>query len=105
VLIRYDRYWPNVQDYEDSFTPPLAQSLINSKIPVLAFSSTNIAPDWSQAVAKSAASTGSSDVTTKILSNWGHLDVICGTRAESQVFSPVLSWLKQHGQAASDSGR
>ncbi len=104
VLIRYDRYWPNVQDYEDSFTPAMAKSLGNSRIPVLAFSSTNIAPDWAQAVAKSASSTGSHDVTVKTLRNWGHLDVICGTRAEQQVFAPMLLWLKRHSQAASGSG-
>jgi pimeloyl-ACP methyl ester carboxylesterase len=102
VLVGYDRYWPNVQDYEDSFTPPIVQALGKSKIPVLAFSSTNIAPDWSRHVAKSAGSTGSHDVTVKILRNWGHLDVICGTRAEQEVFAPALLWLKRHAQAASD---
>jgi pimeloyl-ACP methyl ester carboxylesterase len=104
VLVQYDRYWPNVQDYEDSFTPLIAASLKNSAIPVLAFGSTNIAPEWAQEVAKSAASTGSRDVTVKILHNWGHLDVICGTRAEHQVFETVLLWLKEHSQAASESG-
>jgi pimeloyl-ACP methyl ester carboxylesterase len=104
VMIRYDRYWPNVQDYEDSFTPLLASSLRNSKIPVLAFSSTNIAADWPQGVAKSAASTGSQDVSIKILRNWGHLDVICGKLAEQQVFAATLDWLKRQSQAASDSG-
>ena len=104
VLIRYDRYWPNVQDYEDSFTPAIVQSLANSRIPVLAFSSTNIGQDWAQGVAKSATSTGSRDVTVNILSNWGHLDVIYGTHAANQVFAPTLLWLKRHSQAASDSG-
>jgi pimeloyl-ACP methyl ester carboxylesterase len=104
VLIRYDRYWPTVQDYEDSFTPLMATTLGNSKIPVLAFSSTNIAPDWPQGVAKSAASTGSRDNTVKILHNWGHLDVICGTLAQHQVFAPARLWLTRHSQAASDSG-
>jgi pimeloyl-ACP methyl ester carboxylesterase len=104
MLIRYDRYWPIVQDYEDSFTPSMAESLKSSNIPVLAFSSTNIAPEWPQGVAKSAASTGSHDVTVKILHNWGHLDVICGIQAEHQVFAPVVVWLKQHSHAASESG-
>jgi pimeloyl-ACP methyl ester carboxylesterase len=104
VLIQYDRYWPNVQDYEDSFTPAIVQSLANSRIPVLAFSSTNIGQDWAQGVAKSATSTGSRDVTVNILSNWGHLDVIYGTHAANQVFAPTLLWLKRHSQAASDSG-
>ena len=103
VLIRYDRYWPNVQDYEDSFTPVMAASLGSSRIPVLAFSSTNISPNWPQQVAKSAASTGSHDVTVNNLHNWGHLDVICGTRAEHQVFAPLVIWLKRHSQAASES--
>ena len=96
VLIAYDRYWPNIQDYEDSFTPLMARALGKSRIPVIAFSSTNIGADWSQKVAKSAASTGSHDVTVKVLHDWGHLDVICGTRAEPQVFGPLLSWLKHH---------
>jgi pimeloyl-ACP methyl ester carboxylesterase len=104
MLIRYDRYWPNVQDYEDSFTPAILDSLRRSRIPVIAFSSTNIAPDWSQEVAKSAGSTGSQDVTVKILRNWGHLDVICGTFAKHEVFPSVLAWLRRHAQAASESG-
>lgn len=104
VLIRYDRYWPNVQDCEDSFTPAMAASLGSSGIPVLAFSSTNISPNWPQEVAKSAASTGSQDVTVNNLHNWGHLDVICGTRAEHQVFAPLIVWLKRHSQAASEPG-
>ncbi len=104
VLVRYDRYWPNVQDYEDSFTPLMASSLKGSKIPVMAFTSTNISHQWPEEVARAASSTGSSDVTIKKLDNWGHLDVICGTKAEQQVFLPVLVWLKQHSQAASESG-
>jgi pimeloyl-ACP methyl ester carboxylesterase len=104
VLIRYDRYWPNVQDYEDSFTPAMEGSLRNSKIPVLAFSSTNISPRWPQEVAKTAFLTGNDDVSVKTLHNWGHLDVICGTRADDQVFATVLAWLNRHSQAASESG-
>src|SRR5438132_8255694 len=46
VLVRYDRYWPNVQDYEDSFTPAMEASLKNSNLPVLAFRSTNISSEW-----------------------------------------------------------
>ena len=104
VLIRYDRYWPNVQDYENSFTSLVVASLSRSKVPVLAFSSTNIAPTWHEGVAKSAFSTGSRDVTVKVLQNWGHLDVICGTQAEQEVFTPTLVWLKRHSHAASEWG-
>jgi pimeloyl-ACP methyl ester carboxylesterase len=96
VLIRYDRYWPAIQDGENSFTPAILESLGRSKIPVIAFSSTNISKDWPARVTKSASSTGSSDVTVKRLAGWGHLDVICGTHAEEQVFEPALEWLRRH---------
>ncbi|MGH7933816.1 MAG: hypothetical protein ACREQN_11720, partial [Candidatus Binataceae bacterium] len=99
-LITYDRYWPAAQDYESSFTPPLMASLKNSKIPVLAFSSTNISAQWPGQVVQSAHATGSSDVSVKTLTRWGHLDVICGTHAESQVFAPVLAWLRRHRKQA-----
>jgi len=96
MLIRYDRYWPAIQDGENSFTPAIRESLERSKIPVIAFSSTNISKDWPERVAKSASSTGSSDVTVKQLAGWGHLDVICGTHAEERVFEPALQWLRRH---------
>lgn len=96
TLISYDRYWPIVQDYEDALGAKDAEALANSKIPVLAFSSTNIAPDWAERVAKSAASTGSSDVTVKRLAGWGHLDVICGAHAEEEVSDPAIEWLRRH---------
>jgi pimeloyl-ACP methyl ester carboxylesterase len=96
VLIRYDRYWPAIQNGEKSFTPAILESLERSKIPVLAFSSTNISKEWPARVTKSASSTGSSDVTVTQLAGWGHLDAICGTHAEEQVFEPALEWLRRH---------
>jgi len=96
VLITFDRYFPWVAEYEDAMTPALSAALGKSGIPVLAFSSTNIAPDWPAQVAKSASSTGSADVTVKRLDGWGHLDVICGTHAQREVFRPALEWLRRH---------
>lgn len=96
MLIGYDRYWPAVQDYENPFTPELRAALKASKIPVIAFSSTNIATDWPVWVVESAHSTGSDDVTLRVLKEWGHLDVLCGTQAESEVFAPTMAWLKRH---------
>ena len=95
VLITYDRYWPITQDYEDSFTPVKMAALQRSQIPVLAFSSTNIAPDWSDRVARSAAVTDSPKTRVIKLDGWGHLDVICGRQAEREVFAPALEWIKQ----------
>jgi hypothetical protein len=98
MLAGYDRYWPTVQDYENSFTPADRARLAASKIPVIAFASTNIGAQWRSRVAQSASSTGSrgsTDVTVKTLAGWGHLDVICGTHAEVEVFMPTLRFLRQ----------
>ncbi len=96
VLIAYDRYWPAVQNYENPFTPEIRAKLKQSGIPVIAFSSTNITPDWPVWVVGSAHATGSDDVTLRVLKNWGHLDILCGTQAESQVYAPALAWLRRH---------
>ncbi len=98
VLLTYDRYWPAVQDSEDPLTAAMRQRLAASKIPVLAFSSTNIAPDWPAQVKKSAAATGANP-SVIVLGGWGHLDVLCGTDAEKQVYAPALAWLRQHAEA------
>jgi dienelactone hydrolase len=96
VLIGYDRWWPTVQDYDDAFDPSALARLKASKIPVIAFASTNISVQWPVMVTGSAAATGSTDVTVKRLVGWGHLDVICGTHAESEVYAPILAWLRRH---------
>jgi pimeloyl-ACP methyl ester carboxylesterase len=99
VLIGYDRWWPAVQEYEDHDNPFGARALARlraTKIPVFAFASTNISVQWPAMVAESAAATGSAEVTVKRLDGWGHLDVICGTHAEREVFAPLLAWLKRH---------
>ena len=63
VLVEDDRWWPSVQDYESSLTPELKQSLAGSKIPVIAFASTNMGSRFTSAVRAAASSTGSSDVS------------------------------------------
>lgn len=65
-------------------------------MPVIAFSSTNIAPDWPAMVEKSAHSTGSKEVSFTKLDGTGHLDVLCGTESEAMVFVPSLAFIKQH---------
>ena len=96
VLIGYDRWWPAVQDYDNPFDASALARLRASKIPVIAFASTNISTKWPAMVAESAAATGSTEVTVKRLDGWGHLDVICGTHAESEVYAPLLAWLRRH---------
>ena len=96
LLVGYDRYWPAVQNYQNPFTPELRAALQGSKVPVIAFASTNMTPDWSTWVGESAHATGSDDVTFQVFQKWGHLDVLCGTHAQEQVFAPTLAWLKRH---------
>jgi len=95
MLVSYDRYWPTVQDYENSFSPADRLQLASSKIPVIAFASTNFGAQWPAHVAQSASSTGSTYVTVKTLAGWGHLDVICGTHAETEVFTPALEFIRR----------
>lgn len=96
LLITYDRYWPTVQDFENPFTPDRIAALKKSQVPVLAFSSTNIAPDWPSMVEQSAHSTGAKDVRFTKLDGAGHLDVLCGNLSEEMVFAPTLEFIKQH---------
>jgi pimeloyl-ACP methyl ester carboxylesterase len=100
TLITYDRWWPNVHNGETPFTARRRAALKDSKVPVIAFASTNVSAGWAAQVEQSAHATGSADVKVVVLNDWGHLDVICGTRAEQQVFAPLVQWLKQHRTAA-----
>jgi pimeloyl-ACP methyl ester carboxylesterase len=96
LLIAYDRYWPSVQDGENPFTPELLASLKASKIPVIAFASTNFGASWPGQVEAASKSTGAPDPSFTKLDNWGHLDVLAGTKSESEVFAPTAAWIKQH---------
>jgi len=96
LLLTYDRYWPTVQDFENPFTPERLAALKKSQVPVIAFSSTNIAPHWPAMVEESAHSTGSQSVTFTRLDGDGHLDVLCGNDSEAMVFAPSLEFIKQH---------
>ena len=96
LLISYDRYWPAVQDGENPFTPELLASLKSSKIPVIAFASTNFGAKWPAMAEASAKSTGAPDPSFAKFDGWGHLDVLAGTKSESEVFAPTVAWIKQH---------
>ncbi len=96
LLIGFDRYWPAVQDGESPFTPELVASLKASKIPVIAFASTNFGPGWASQVEAASKSTGAVDPSFTKLDGWGHLDVLAGTKSESQVFAPTAEFIKQH---------
>jgi pimeloyl-ACP methyl ester carboxylesterase len=96
LLITYDRYWPAVQNYENPFTPDRLAELKKSQVPVIAFASTNIAPNWPSMVEAAAHSTGAQEVSFTKLDGDGHLDVLCGNGSEATVFAPVLEFVKRH---------
>jgi hypothetical protein len=96
LLIAFDRYWPAVQDAENPFTPALLASLGASKIPVIAFASTNFGADWPGQVEAASKSTGAPDPSFTKFDGWGHLDVLAGTKSEPDVFAPTAAWIKQH---------
>jgi len=96
LLIAFDRYWPAVQDAENPFTPALLASLEASKIPVIAFASTNFGADWPGQVEAASKSTGAPDPSFTKFDGWGHLDVLAGTKSETEVFAPTAAWIKQH---------
>jgi pimeloyl-ACP methyl ester carboxylesterase len=96
LLIAYDRYWPSVQDGENPFTPDLLASLKASKIPVIAFASTNFGANWPTQVEAASKSAGAPDPSFKKFDNWGHLDVLAGSKSESEVYAPTAAWIKQH---------
>ncbi len=96
LLIGYDRYWPAVQEGENPFSPALLAALRASKIPVIAFASTNFGSQWPGQVEEAAKSTGAPDPSFIKLDKWGHLDVLAGTKSESEVFAPTAAWIRQH---------
>ena len=96
LLITYDRYWPKVQDFENPFTPDRLVALKKSRVPVIAFASTNIAPNWPSMVEQAAHSTGSADVRFTKFDGDGHLDVLCGNDSAAMVFAPTLEFIKRH---------
>ncbi len=96
LLIAFDRYWPSVQDGENPFTPELLAALKASKIPVIAFASTNFGAQWPDHVEDASKSTGAPDPSFTKFDSWGHLDVLAGTKSESEVFAPTAAWIKQH---------
>jgi pimeloyl-ACP methyl ester carboxylesterase len=105
LLIGYDRYWPAVQDGENPFSAELLAALKASKIPVIAFASTNFGSQWPGQVEAAAKSTGAPDPSFTKFDNWGHLDVLAGTKSESEVFAPTAAWIKQHEKWADTEGR
>jgi acetyl esterase/lipase len=107
ILKEQDRYWPRVQNHGGfnfqrhlagaQFDYARALSVMNT--PVLAFASGNMDNAgilWSERVRFTAQTLSTTDVQFRLLEDWGHLDVLWGTMAAQEVFSPVVEWITQH---------
>jgi pimeloyl-ACP methyl ester carboxylesterase len=87
LLRSYDRWWPRAAvDAREPGEP-------TRRIPVLAFASTNMGPEWIERVRASATAWGGDGATVRELPRYGHLDVLVARRAAQDVFEPTRAWL------------
>lgn len=106
VFQNQDRYWPRVQNHGgfnlrrhlagSQFDYEQALGVMNT--PVLAFASGNMDKAgmlWSERVRFTAHTLSATDAQFRLLENWGHLDILWGTMAAQEVFSPVAEWITQ----------
>jgi pimeloyl-ACP methyl ester carboxylesterase len=87
LLRSYDRWWPRATLAASAPAPPSRQ------LPVLAFASTKLGPDWVARVHASAERWGGAAARIRDLPGYGHLDVLVGRRAAQDVFEPTRVWL------------
>ncbi|HUE30579.1 MAG TPA: hypothetical protein VMR79_06875 [Verrucomicrobiae bacterium] len=87
LLASYDRWWPRAA--LDAEAPPHP----SRTLPVLAFASTGLGPEWVKRVHDSAAAYGGPTAVVLDLPGYGHLDVLVGHRAAQDVFEPARVWL------------
>jgi pimeloyl-ACP methyl ester carboxylesterase len=87
LLRAYDRWWPRATLDGSPPGPP------DAPVPVLAFTSTRLGPEWIARVNAAARAFGGPKAIVRELPAYGHLDVLVGRRAARDVFEPSLSWL------------
>ena len=106
LLLNEDRYWPRVQNHGGfNFKRHLAGSrfdygkaLTTMNIPIFAFASGNMDKaeiPWAERIEYTARATATHDVQYRLLENWGHLDMLFGTKARQEVFQPLVDWISQ----------
>jgi len=87
LLASYDRWWPRAA--LEAPAPPRP----GHTLPVFAFASTKLGPEWVKRVHDSAGAYGGAQATVRDLPGYGHLDVLVGRRAAQDVFEPARAWL------------
>lgn len=107
IFLQEDRYWPRVQNHGGfdfkrhlagaQFDYPSALTPMN--VPIFAVASDNIDKagiPWAERIEHTARATASKEVQFQVLENWGHLDVLLGTKSAQEVFQPLLGWITKH---------
>lgn len=108
IFLQEDRYWPRVQnhggfDYQRHLAGTqfdYQSALTTMNVPIFAVSSGNInraGIPWTERIEYTARATAGKDVQFQVLENWGHLDVLFGTKSAQEVFQPLHVWITKHG--------
>jgi acetyl esterase/lipase len=115
IFLQEDRYWPRVQNHGGfDFKRHLAGAQFDYQaaftalsMPVFARASGNIDKagiPWADRIEYTARATASQDVQFQTLENWGHLDLLFGTKSASGVFQPLLEWIRRHSPQGTQAG-
>ncbi len=91
LLASYDRWWPRAALGGGTVSP--------RAIPVIAFASQNMGPEWAQQVRAGAKAFGGEKAVVRLLPRFGHLDVLVGNNAARMVFEPALDFVTSPGGA------
>jgi len=87
LLDTEDRWWPGAASSGAATGGP------SRKLPVIAFASGNMGPGWSAQVRDGAKQFGGDKATVRDVPLHGHLDLLVGRLAASEVYEPTRRWL------------
>lgn len=101
LLDGYDRYYPTVQNIEGASIASQADdpsTVIDDHwggmdLPIIYFGAAGMGVDNLLNGIFSAGKSGSEDVSIHVLENYGHLDVLVGTNAKTDVFEVIYQWM------------
>jgi pimeloyl-ACP methyl ester carboxylesterase len=91
LLASYDRWWPRAALGGSAVTP-------SRTLPLLAFASRNMGPQWIERVRAGARAFGGDRAIVHELPRYGHVDVLVGAWAERLVFEPILGFVTAAGR-------
>jgi pimeloyl-ACP methyl ester carboxylesterase len=87
LLDAEDRWWPRAASDGSGASGP------RHKLPVIAFASGNMGPAWITQVTDGAKRFGGDKTTVRDVPLHGHLDMLVGRLAASEVYEPTRRWL------------